>query len=32
MLMGKAGCHLLRYGVEQGDEEMMAFVEKKINR
>ena len=29
-LMGKAGCHILRFGVEQGDPDMMALVEKKI--
>jgi anaerobic magnesium-protoporphyrin IX monomethyl ester cyclase len=28
-LMAKSGCHILRFGVEQGDPEMMAFVEKK---
>jgi radical SAM superfamily enzyme YgiQ (UPF0313 family) len=30
-LMARAGCHILRFGVEQGDEEMMRFVEKKIS-
>jgi radical SAM superfamily enzyme YgiQ (UPF0313 family) len=30
-LMAKAGCHILRFGVEQGDAEMMQFVEKKTN-
>ena len=30
-LMEKAGCHIIRFGVEQGDPEMMALVEKKIN-
>ena len=30
-LMAKAGCHILRFGVEQGDESMMSFVEKKTN-
>lgn len=30
-LMAKAGCHIIRFGVEQGDPEMMALVEKKIN-
>ena len=30
-LMAKAGCHILRFGVEQGDDEMMKFVEKKTN-
>ena len=30
-LMAKAGCHILRFGVEQGDPEMMQFVEKKTN-
>ena len=28
-LMAKAGCHILRFGVEQGDPEMMQLVEKK---
>lgn len=30
-LMAKSGCHIIRFGVEQGDPEMMALVEKKIN-
>ena len=30
-LMAKAGCHILRFGVEQGDPEMMQYVEKKTN-
>ena len=29
-LMAKAGCHILRFGVEQGDPEMMQLVEKRI--
>ena len=29
-LMSKAGCHILRFGVEQGHPDMMALVEKKI--
>jgi len=29
-LMAKAGCRILRYGVEQGDPEMMRMVEKRI--
>lgn len=29
-LMAEAGCHIIRFGVEQGDPEMMALVEKKI--
>jgi len=28
-LMAKAGCHILRFGVEQGDPDMMRLVEKK---
>jgi|TARA_B100000315_G_scaffold114307_1_gene104736 radical SAM superfamily enzyme YgiQ (UPF0313 family) len=28
-LMAKAGCHILRFGVEQGDPDMMQLVEKK---
>ena len=28
-LMKKAGCHILRFGVEQGDPEMMRLVEKR---
>ena len=31
-LMKRAGCRMLRYGVEQGDPEMMQLVEKKITR
>ena len=30
-LMAKAGCRILRFGVEQGDPDQMAFVEKRIN-
>lgn len=30
-LMAKAGCRILRFGVEQGDPEQMAFVEKRID-
>ena len=30
-LMAKAGCRVLRFGVEQGDPDQMAFVEKRIN-
>ncbi len=30
-LMAKSGCHILRFGVEQGDPEMMQLVEKKTN-
>ncbi|MDP6182284.1 MAG: radical SAM protein, partial [Gammaproteobacteria bacterium] len=30
-LMAQAGCHILRYGVEQGDPEMMRYVEKKTH-
>lgn len=30
-LMSKAGCHMLRYGVEQGDPDMMKSVEKRVN-
>ena len=29
-LMAKSGCHILRFGVEQGDPEMMQLVEKRI--
>jgi radical SAM superfamily enzyme YgiQ (UPF0313 family) len=29
-LMAKSGCHILRFGVEQGDEDMMRLVEKRI--
>lgn len=29
--MADAGCHILRYGVEQGDPEMMQYVEKKTH-
>lgn len=29
-LMAKAGCRILRFGVEQGDPDQMAFVEKRI--
>tara|TARA_B100001179_G_scaffold210600_1_gene177331 strand:- start:866 stop:1456 length:591 start_codon:yes stop_codon:yes gene_type:complete len=28
--MAKSGCHILRFGVEQGDEDMMRLVEKRI--
>ncbi|MCA9320647.1 MAG: cobalamin-dependent protein [Planctomycetes bacterium] len=31
-LMRKAGCRMLRYGVEQGDEDMMQIVEKRISK
>lgn len=31
-LMAKAGCRILRFGVEQGDPEQMAFVEKRIDK
>ncbi len=31
-LMHKAGCRMLRYGVEQGDEAMMQIVEKRITK
>ncbi len=30
-LMAQSGCHILRFGVEQGDPEMMQLVEKKTN-
>lgn len=30
-LMAEAGCHILRYGVEQGDPDMMQYVEKKTH-
>jgi radical SAM superfamily enzyme YgiQ (UPF0313 family) len=30
-LMAKAGCRVLRFGVEQGDPDQMAFVEKRID-
>lgn len=30
-LMSKAGCHMLRYGVEQGDPDMMRTIEKRVN-
>lgn len=30
-LMSKAGCHMLRYGVEQGDPDMMRAIEKRVN-
>lgn len=30
-LMAKAGCRILRFGVEQGDPDQMEFVEKRIN-
>ena len=30
-LMAKAGCRVLRFGVEQGDPEQMAFIEKRID-